>query len=230
MPSLAAALVVATRLPYDVPVDISREDAQRLARLELAKPEYTRQEESLVSRILTWIGDRINDALDAASGVSPLAWLGLLGLVVLVVLVVVAVRRRTGALSRSTSAPLFEGRERSAADHRKESERLAEAGAYAEAVRERLRAIVRDLQERGIVEDLPGRTADEIARDAGTVLPAASADLRSAARLFDDIWYGGRTADRAAYDRLVEVERIVRDARPGQGGGTSGDRPLAVPR
>ena len=230
MPSLVAVLGTVGRLPYDVPVDISREDAQRLARLELAKPEYTRQEESLVSRLLTWIGDRINDALDAASGVSPLAWLGLLGVVLLVVLAIVAVRRRTGALSRSASTPLFEGRERSAADHRTESERLAEAGAYAEAVRERLRAIVRDLQERGIVEDLPGRTADEIARDAGAQLPSAAADLRSAARVFDDIWYGGRTADRAAYDRLVEVERLVRDARPGHGGGASGERPLAVPR
>ena len=37
------------------------------------------------------------------------------------------------------------------------------------------------------------------------------------------------TADRAAYDRLVEVERAVRDARPGQSGSTDADRPLAVP-
>jgi hypothetical protein len=124
---------------------------------------------------------------------------------------------------------LFEGRDRSASDHRREAERLADAGAYAEAVRERLRAIVRDLQERGIVEDLPGRTADEIARDAGEALPSAAADLRTAARLFDDIWYGGRTADRGSYDRIVEVERVVRDARPGQGG-SSADRPMAVPR
>lgn len=229
MPSLVAALVVGARVPFDVPVEISREDAQRLARLELVKPEYTRQDESVVARILRWIGERVSDALDAASGVSPLAWLGLLGLAILVVLAVVAIRRRTGALSRSSSDPLFEGRERSAEDHRRESERLADAGAFAEAVRERLRAIVRDLQERGIVEDLPGRTADEIARDAGAALPAAAADLRSAARLFDDIWYGGRTADKAAYDRLVEVERVVRDARPGQGG-SSADRPMAVPR
>ncbi len=229
MPSLVAALVVGARLPFDVPVDISREDAQRLARLELAKPEYTRQEDSLVARILSWIGERVQDALNAAGDVSPLAWFGLLGIVLLVALAAVAVRRRTGALTRSASEALFEGRERSAADHRRESERLADAGAYAEAVRERLRAIVRDLQERGIVDDLPGRTADEIAREAGAALPSAAADLRSAARVFDDIWYGGRTADRAAYDRLVAVERVVREARPGQGG-TPGDRPLAVPR
>jgi len=230
VPSLVAALVVGARVPFDVPVDISREDAQRLARLELAKPEYTRQEESLVQRVLAWIGERVQDALDAAGNVSPLAWFGLLGIVLIVVLAAVAIRRRTGALARGASEPLFEGRERTAADHRRESERLAGSGAYAEAVRERLRAIVRDLQERGVVDDLPGRTADEIARDAGAALPAAAADLRSAARLFDDIWYGGRTADRASYDRLVAVERVVRDSRPGQGGGTSGDRPLAVPR
>lgn len=229
MPSLVAALVVGARLPFDAPVEISREDAQRLARLELAKPEYTRQDESVVTKILNWIGEKVGDAVNAAQGVSPLGWLGLVGVGLLIVLAIVAVRRRTGALARSTSDPLFEGRDRSAGDHRREADRLAEAGAYAEAVRERLRAIVRDLQERGVVEDLPSRTADEIARDAGEALPSAASDLRSAARLFDDIWYGGRTADRSSYDRIVEVERIVRDARPGQRG-SSGDRPLAVPR
>ena len=69
MPSLVAAVVAGTRLPLDVPVVISREEAQQLARLELAKPDYTRQQESLVDRILSWIGERVNDALNAAGEV-----------------------------------------------------------------------------------------------------------------------------------------------------------------
>lgn len=230
MPSLVAAVVAGTRLPLDVPVVISREEAQQLARLELAKPDYTRQQESIIDRILSWIGERVNDALNTAGDVSPQAWVGLAVLALIIALAVVAIRRRTGALARNASTPLFEGRERTAADHRKESERLAEAGAFAEAVRERLRAVVRDLQERGIVEDAPGRTADEIARDAGRALPSVAGDLRAGARAFDDIWYGGRTADRAAYDRLVAVDRAVRDARPGQGDANDADRPMAVPR
>ena len=230
MPPLLAVVAVVTRVPFDVPVEISREDAQRLARLELAKPEYAREQETVVQRVLSWLGEKVDDALDAAGGVSPQAWVGLVVLALVVALAVVAIRRRTGTLARNASVPLFEGRERSASDHRRESERLADSGAFAEAVRERLRALVRDLQERGLVEDAPGRTADEIARDAGRALPTVAGDLRSAARLFDDIWYGGRTADRTAYDRLVDVDRAVREARPGQGDASDAERPLAVPR
>lgn len=222
------ALVVA-RLPLEVPVDISREDAQRLARLELANPEYRQEDEGLVARALQWILDRIAEALDAAGNASPATWFGVLGLIALLVLVIVAVRRRTGALGRAAAQPLFSGRERTAADHRRESQRLAEAGAWAEAVRERLRAVVRDVEERGLVDARPGRTADEVARDAGVALPSVARDLRDGARVFDDVWYGGRPADASSYARLVAVDDAVRAARPGDGSADH-DAPMAVPR
>ena len=103
---------------------------------------------------------------------------------------------------------------RTADEHRAEAERFAAAGAWAEAVRSRLRAIVRDLEDRGLVDARPGRTADEVARDAGARLPSAAADLRLGARIFDDIWYGGRTADATSYSRLVEIDAAVAAARP----------------
>jgi Domain of unknown function (DUF4129) len=228
--SVPALLTVVARLPLDVPVEITREDAQRLARIELAKPEYRQDDLGLVERVLNWILERLGDALDVAGRTSPAGWLGLLGVVLLVVLAVIAVRRRTGALGRSASQPLFTGRERTAHDHRREAERFAAAGAWAEAVRERLRAIVRDVEERGLVDARPGRTADEVARDAGDALPSAAGELRDAARVFDDVWYGGRTADAASYSRLVAVDEVVRAARPGDDTGSDADRPMAVPR
>jgi len=88
--------------------------------------------------------------------------------------------------------------------------------------------VVRDVEERGLVDVRPGRTADEIARDAGRALPAVAGDLRAAARLFDDVWYGGRTADSSSYDRLVAVDQAVAAARPGDRAGA--ERPMAVPR
>jgi hypothetical protein len=109
--SLVAAVVAGTRLPLDVPVVISREEAQQLARLELAKPDYTRQQESLVDRILSWIGERVNDALNAAGEVSPQGWVGL---VVLALVVASRWSRSVGVpvRSRATQHPLFEGRQR----------------------------------------------------------------------------------------------------------------------
>ncbi len=223
------AASVAARLPLDVPVVIDREEAQRLARLELLKPEYRQEDPSWVERAVQWGLDRIGDALDFAGQVSPLNWLGIAGLVVLLVLVIIAVRWRTGTLARSASPSLFEGADRSARDHRAEAERLAAAGAYAEAVRERLRGMFRDVEERDLVDARPGRTADEIARDTAAALPSVARDVREAARIFDDVWYGGRTADAASYERVARADDAVRRAKQGDAPDGS-EAPMAVPR
>jgi hypothetical protein len=216
-------------MPLDVPVVIDRVEAQRLARLELVKPEYTRADEPLVQKAIQWLVDRVGDLLTAAGNTSPLGWFGLLGVALLIGLAVVAVRRRTGPLARGASVPLFDGGVRDADTHRRDSERLAAEGAYAEALRERLRALVRDLEERGLLDVRPGRTADEVGRDAGTVLPSVAPQLAGAARLFDDVWFGGRVADRDSYDRMVAVDDAVRAARPGQGSSAQTGS-MAVPR
>ena len=202
-------------VPLDVPVVIGRDDAQRLARLELAKPEYAHPDQSIVQRVITWLFDRIGDLLDRVSTTSPLGWFGLVGIAAIVALVVVAARRRTGTLRRAArDTSLFDTGERSAADFRAEAERFAAAGAWAEAVRARLRAVVRDLEERGLVDARPGRTADEIAGDAGAALPSVAALLHDGARTFDDVWYGERPADASTYARLVALDDAVARARP----------------
>ena len=225
-----ATAILALRVPLDVPVTLGREQAQQLARLELAKADYQQAQGSWVQRVLQWIIDTISSLLDRAVSVSPIGWFGVVLLVGLVVLVVVLVRRRTGRLERGRAAvALFDDASRRAAELRADAERFAAAGAWAEAVRARLRAVVRDLEERGLVDVRPGRTADEIAVDAGMALPSVSADLRTGARLFDDVWYGGRTADAETYARMVAVDEAVARARPGH----TGELPapaLAVPR
>ncbi len=203
------------RAPLDIPIDLGRDEAARLARVELAKPIYSGEDEPLVQRVIRWLLGRISEVLDQAATTSPLGWFGLLGIAVLIVLVVVAVRRRTGSLDRAALPDLLlAGGPRTAEEHRTDAENFAAAGAWAEAVRARLRAVVRDLEDRDLVDARPGRTADEVARAAGARLPSAAADLRLAARIFDDIWYGGRPADPRAYARLVEIDDAVARARP----------------
>ena len=65
---------------------------------------------------------------------------------------------------------------------------------------ERFRAIVRELEERAVLAEQPGRTAGEAAAAAAGRLPALAAELAAAARLFDDVRYGGRVATPAAHD------------------------------
>ena len=73
--------------------------------------------------------------------------------------------------------------------------------------------MVRDLESRGALDPRPGRTAGEVARDGGAAVPALADDLRRAAVLFDEVWYGGRNADAGSYAELVGVDERVRGSR-----------------
>jgi hypothetical protein len=95
-------------------------------------------------------------------------------------------------------------------EHRAAAERAATAGDLAEAVRERFRAVVRELEQRGVLDPRAGRTVDEVAQEAGTALPLVADDLRGAAVQFDDVWYGGRPATAEGYRQLVCVDDRVR--------------------
>jgi hypothetical protein len=147
--------------------------------------------------------------------VSPGGYAGVVVVLLLVVVAVVAVRLKVGPLGRSEAREqaLFSGRARTAAEHRAAADAHAAAGEWAEAVRERLRAVVRSLEERAVLDERPGRTADEAAAEAGLALPAVAADLRQAARLFDDIWYGDRPAGPESDARLRAIDERVRAER-----------------
>jgi hypothetical protein len=77
-----------------------------------------------------------------------------------------------------------------------------------------MRAIVRSLEERALLDNRPGRTADEAAAEAGRALPEHTDRLRSAAREFDDVTYGGRRASELSYRRIAELDRDLERTRP----------------
>ncbi|MFC7547947.1 DUF4129 domain-containing protein [Plantactinospora sp. GCM10030261] len=96
------------------------------------------------------------------------------------------------------------------------ADQLAAAGRFKEAVRERLRAMVRDLVERQVIEAVPGWTVTELAAAAGRSRPAVAAPLRAASGVFSDIWYGNRAAtatDDLAMRGWAEQVRGVLDPR-----------------
>jgi hypothetical protein len=89
------------------------------------------------------------------------------------------------------------------------ADRLAFEGRYAEALRERLRAIVRDLVDHGVIEHRPGWTVTELAAAAVRSRPTVSAPLAAATRLFSDIWYGQRPAFAEHDARMREYAQAV---------------------
>lgn len=207
LPSLAAA---------EPPVELTREQAAELARQELADPAY-HAEEPLIQRAVAWLLERISDLVERIGAGAPGGWFGVLGLIVLVVIGVAVVRWRLGSVSRSRAgSPLFLAGApgATAQHHRDRAEAAAARGAYDEAVRERLRAVIRELEERGVLDPRPGRTADEAARAGGSALPVLREPLVAGAARFDRIWYGGATAGPADAEALALLDRQVQDARP----------------
>jgi Domain of unknown function (DUF4129) len=78
----------------------------------------------------------------------------------------------------------------------------AAQGRYAEAVRERLRGILRALVEASVITAPPGSTVVELTAAVGYALPVAHPPVHNACEVFSEIWYGQRPATAADDTRL----------------------------
>jgi Domain of unknown function (DUF4129) len=199
---LGPAAVVAPRNAGGGPL-IGRRPAQILARRELDKV-------SIWVRILHDIERLFNTSANAVPG----GWFGLVVFGVLVAVLVIAIvtwaRPSTGRRIRARS--VLGGKARTAEDYRQAATRLAEAGDYSGAIVEAVRAIAAELEERGILPPRLGRTADELAVEAGRELPELAADLLTVTRLFDDVRYGDRRGTQAGYELACLTYGRVRTA------------------
>jgi hypothetical protein len=190
---------------------ITRSGAQHDARHELSKAIYHRQQDPLVVRAIKAVGHWLSSVFDGAA-TSGSGGLGLALLVLLAVVVVLVVLRRVGPLRRSAAVAgsvLPSGRVLTAAEHRALADAAAARGDHETAVLEQMRAVVRALEERGVIEPRPGRTAAEVARDGGDGMPSATPVLVAAARTFDDVVYGGGAAGPDEVETLRAADRAV---------------------
>ncbi len=214
------------------PVTIPRDPAREAARRELSKRMYHENDPSWFQRALNAFWDWIDELFNRASTATPGGTLGLIVIIVAVLAVLGALWWRLGTPRRlPASAPaLFDDRPRSAADHRAAADAHAAQGHWNQAVQERMRAIVRALEERALLDARPGRTADEAATEAGRALPDHSGRLRAAARDFDDVTYGGRPGTEQSYRRLTELDRDLERSKPRLAVGTVGGTADATDR
>ncbi|MEU9900635.1 DUF4129 domain-containing protein [Streptomyces phaeochromogenes] len=210
------AVLALSRGEGEPPVTIQRDPAQEAARRELSKRMYHENDPSLVERALDAFWEWVDKLFNAASSATPGGALGLLVVVLAALALIGALWWRLGTPRRgpTSAAPLFDDRPRSAAEHRAAAEAHAAQAHWNQAVQERMRAVVRSLEERALLDPRPGRTADEAAAEAGRTLPAHTDRLRAAARDFDDVTYGGRTAGPDTYQRLSQLDRDLERTRP----------------
>ncbi len=202
-------------------IDIDRDTAHEAAQRELAKPIYPK--ESLTQRFSDWIDELLYRIALKGSSV-PGGWFTIaLLLIVVAVAVIVAVRvaRTTMRTNRRGDYKLFGPTELSAAEHRATAERYAAMGDWAAAIRHRLRAVARQLEETGVLNPVPGRTANELARDAGESLPRLASELSGAATAFNDVTYGELPGTQSAYQLIADLDEHLR-SRSTPGTATTG--------
>lgn len=208
-------------MPVSMPGDpVGRDEAAELARRELEKPIYHRDDPSLVDRAYEKINEWIESLTRMVAGdgrpTTSGGWIALGVIIGLLTLVAVAIMWRLGAVrgAAARKSALLAEKSMTAKDYRAAAQRRAAAGEWAEAIGERLRAIARELEERVILDPRPGRTAAELATEAGAALPEVAADLTAAVRVFDDVWYGDRPGTAEEYAQLARLDERIHATKP----------------
>lgn len=211
------------------PVTPDREEAQRWAVEELAKPQYPAAQPSWLEQLwrdfLDWLA-----SLDDGSGLEGDFAVPLIGAlaVVLVIVAVLLVRPRLNARRRTTSEVFDDEPALDAAVYRRRASAAAGRSDWETAVVEQFRALVRSAEDRAIIEARAGRTADEAAAELGQAFGPARQRLGSAATVFDAVRYGKAGATAADYEAVRTVDADLESMKPGFDGHHSAG--FAVPR
>jgi hypothetical protein len=187
-------------------IDIDRDTAHEAAQRELGKPIYAKG--SVSQRINEWIHELLYRIIEKGSSV-PGGWLTITVLLILLLaaaVVAVRIARRTIRTRAGGDYQLFDAGQLTAAQHRAIAQRFAAEENWAAAIRHRLRAVARGLEENGTLDPAPGRTASELAADAASRLPALAAELSRSATAFNDVTYGERPGTQAAYQNIVDLD------------------------
>lgn len=211
---------------------VDPEEARRTADDVLSRSEFDEPEPTLFRRGVEWVLERL-DRLFGREGDEPVlgggdagaggsSWFTILVLVVALVgtVLVARVLLRSGVLSRrqkrrSDELAVDVSERRSAQAWDELARRLEAEGRWKDALRARFGALVEQLIERGVVEDVPGRTTGEYRVQVRRALPDAGDDFAAAADLFDRAWYGDAPTGPDEAQRFVhDAERVLTSAGP----------------
>ncbi|MHA7153666.1 DUF4129 domain-containing protein [Arthrobacter sp. TMN-50] len=193
------------------------DEARRWLLDELAKGQYQAAEPNLLERIATaileWLGSVFAGLrpLEAGPGTLVLA----LGAAVVVAVAVWLIRPRLNARRTVPTAGVFAGTTtRTASEHRQIATVAAGSGEWDVAFTERLRAVIRSAEERGIIDRQPGRTAGETGVQLRAAFGPAGDGTAWLAERFNEVHYGNRSADQSDYQRATAIDDVLSGARP----------------
>lgn len=197
--SLLAALQAQLPEPTHTP-----EEVQRRADDILARPEFRRPAPSIFERVQDWIAEQLGRVVEGLAGGGRGSVVGVVLLVLAIAAVVVMATRAARTISadpRSRAVELAEPVQ-TVRQWLADAEQAEAAGRWRDGLRCRYRALVAGLAERGVVEEVPGRTAGEYRADVAAALPVAADEFAGATDLFERAWYGDRSTGAEERDRF----------------------------
>lgn len=207
---IVSAAAVAAAVAGEPPSGDIRDKAHEI----LSRPEFARHE-SLLQRVLDWIGDQLNRfSFGVGSGpgfignVIGLAFIA--GAIVLVVVLIRTFRRRPKQPDAEPELTVEEEARRSASDWRSDAERFEVEQRWREAMRARYRELVRTLVDEGVLVDVAGRTTGEYLADLTAARPVAAGPFATLTDEFEAVWYGGRSTTGEEYARFRQLADEVR--------------------
>jgi hypothetical protein len=188
------------------PLDPSGDEARSLFERELVRPEY--HERDLFQQLLDWIDRFVNGTINAASEAPPLSTFAAMVAFLLLAAglgLLLSRARRTARVARSRNAVLTDETV-TARELRERAERALAEDRFADAVVDGFRALAVRQVERGLLDDLPGATAHEVAVAVGAAHPGQRQRVDSTAALFDSVRYGDRPASAAQAVGVLELD------------------------
>jgi hypothetical protein len=185
-------VLAASSLAHDA--DLVRRTAERI----VGNPPYRDGEPGALQRlfqsVLDAVGAFLSRVLGAVGGIPSLAWgIAAVGLLVLGVVVWRATRGATLGRGGDPAVPT-PGTERSSASWDAEAGAHLAAGRWEAALRARYAAAVVTLLERGVIDDVPGRTIRELDAQLRVVAPDLAPAFAVAGARVERVVFGDEPA------------------------------------
>jgi hypothetical protein len=207
LPIYAAAEPGAPPVP-----DHSAAQARDAADTVLSRPEYKVPSPTVLQRIRTSVGEQLSrflGKLGVGGSASILAWLILAVAVAIVAFLVIRFAKGVTPDAARRAGPAM-ARPRTADDWRAEAVDHEEQGQWRAGLRCRYRALVADLAQRGLVDEVPGRTTGEYRAEVDENVPKVAPEFGSATELFEAAWYGNRPTGEEESARFRQLaDRVL---------------------
>jgi hypothetical protein len=180
---------------------------------ELAGSDY---QSPWLDSVIRWIRDVLGNLVDGArqvTGLSPVVTAGLAVLLIaLLGWILPKVRReRAAAVSREA---VLKDLTITASRYRDLAAQALRDGRFGDAILNGFRAIAKDMNDRGLLNDAPGRTAHEVSLALASPFPDHADRLAGAADLFDSVRYGHRRANEGQASQIRALDAELAQARP----------------